>query len=65
MTISYLMWIINVYARQGYHQITVKKQTEKIALLGPDDIKWTFKVMNLGPTSLPPFFTCVMRYLTR
>ena len=50
------IFIITLDARQGYHQIAVRAgDQEKIAFFGPDDFKWCFTVMPLGPTNAPTF----------
>ena len=58
------VWIITVDARQGYHQVAVRKiDREKLAFFAPDYKKYTFKVMPFGPTNAPPFYTCMMHQL--
>jgi len=58
------IWIITVDARQGYHQVSVRKiDREKLAFFAPDYKKYTFKVMPFGPTNAPPFYTCMMHQL--
>ena len=55
------IWIITVDARQGYHQVSVRKiDREKLTFFAPDYKKYTFKVMSFGPTNAPPFYTCMM-----
>ena len=58
---STVMWIITVDARQGYHQVAVRRiDREKLAFFAPDHKKYTFKVMPFGPTNAPPFYTAMM-----
>ena len=58
------IWIITVDARQGYHQVSVRKiDREKLAFFAPDHKKYCFKVMPFGPTNAPPFYTCMMHQL--
>ena len=58
------VWIITVDARQGYHQVSVRRaDREKLAFFAPDHKKYCFKVMPFGPTNAPPFYTCMMHQL--
>ena len=51
-------------ARQGYHQVAVRKiDREKLAFFAPDDLKYCFNVMPFGPTNAPPFYTAMMKNL--
>ena len=55
------IWIISLDARQGYHQISVQEEDrEKLAFFAPDDRKYTFNVLNFGPTNVLPFYTAMM-----
>ncbi len=48
-------------AKQGYHQILVRKcDRKKLAFFAPDNKKYTYRVMPFGPTNAPPFYTCMM-----
>ena len=59
---SQFIWIISLDARQGYHQVRVRKvDREKLAFFGPDGYKYTFKVMPFGPTNAPGFYLAMMR----
>jgi len=59
---SQYIWIISLDARQGYHQVTVRKiDREKLAFFSPDDWKYTFKVMPFGPTNAPVFYSAMMK----
>ena len=41
----------------GYHQLAVALASqEKLAFQGPDAIKWTYTVMQFGPTNGPATF---------
>ena len=56
------IWIISLDARQGYHQIAVRKiDREKLAFFSPDDLKYCFNVMPFGPTNAPAFYTAMMK----
>ena len=56
------IWVISLDARQGYHQISVRKNDrEKLAFFAPDDLKYCFNVMPFGPTNAPPFYTAMMK----
>ena len=56
------IWIITVDARQGYHQISVRKvDREKLAFFGPDGEKYTYSVMPFGPMNAPSFYTFMMQ----
>ena len=58
------IWIISLDARQGYHQVSVRKaDREKLAFFAPDDRKYCFNVMPFGPTNAPPFYTAMMKDL--
>ena len=55
------LYFISLDAKQGYHQILVRKaDREKLAFFAPDGHKYTFKVMPFGPTNAPSFYTCMM-----
>ena len=57
---------VSLDAKQGYHQISVKKSDrEKLAFFSPDGTKYTFKVMPFGPTNAPAFYTCMMHQLQK
>jgi len=61
---SSCIWIITVDARQGYHQVSVRRMDrEKLAFFAPNHKKYTFKVMPFGPTNAPPFYSCMMHQL--
>ena len=61
---SSCIWIITVDARQGYHQVSVRRcDREKLAFFAPNHKKYTFKVMPFGPTNAPPFYSCMMHQL--
>ena len=48
----------------GYHQIAVNQaDQEKLAFFGPDDKKYTFRVMPFGPQNAPAVYTAMMRCL--
>jgi hypothetical protein len=50
-----LYWLFN--APMGYHQLAVALASqEKLALQGPNAIKWTYRVMPFGPTNGPATF---------
>ena len=54
--------IISLYARQGYHQISVQNvDREKIAFFTPDNQKYTLLVMPLGPTNIPDLYSDIMK----
>ena len=56
------VWIISLDARQGYHQVSVRKaDREKLAFFSPDDLKYCFNVMPFGPTNAPAFYTAMMK----
>ena len=56
------LYFITLDARQGYHQIAVKKEDrEKLAFFAPDDKKYTYRVMPFGPTNAPAYYTFMMR----
>ena len=56
------IWIISLDARQGYHQVAVRKEDrEKLAFFSPDDLKYCFNVMPFGPTNAPAFYTAMMK----
>jgi len=58
------VWIITVDARQGYHQVSVRRADRgKLAFFAPDHKKYCFKVMPFGPTNAPSFYTCMMHQL--
>ena len=55
------VFLITVDAKQGYHQIAVKKSDqEKLAFFAPNHKKYTYRVMPFGPTNAPAFYTCMM-----
>ena len=55
------IYIITVDARQGYHQVAVRKlDQEKLAFFAPDGKKYTWKVMPFGPMNAPAFYTAMM-----
>ena len=55
------IYFIIVDAKQGYHQIAVRKcDVEKLAFFGPDNKKYGFTAMPFGPMNAPPFYTCMM-----
>ena len=57
-----MLWFICLGKAQGYHQIGVRKcDRQKLALFGPEGLKWTFKVLPFGPTNAPPFYTAMIR----
>ena len=46
---------------QGYRQIGVKSDDQqKLAFLGPDGLKYTFKVMPFGKINAPSFYTAMI-----
>ena len=54
--------IIYLDARQGYHQVYVRKtDREKLLLFSLDDRKYCFNVMRFGPTNAPLFYTAMMK----
>ena len=56
------LWFISIDARQGYHQIVVKKADRpKTAFFGPDHKKYCFKVMPFGPKNAPAAYTAMLR----
>ena len=58
------IWVISLDARQGYHQVAVRKMDrEKLAFFAPDDLKYCFNVMPFGPTNAPPLYTVIMKDL--
>ena len=63
---SYLIWIITVDARQGYHQVMVHAiDREKLVFFAQDDKKYCFKVMAFGPVNTPSFYSCMMGNLKK
>ena len=57
------VWIISLDARQGYHQVSVRKQDrEKLEFSSPDDLKYCFNVMPFRPTNAPAFYTAMMKH---
>lgn len=55
------LFFISLDAKQGYHQILVRKEDrQKLAFFAPDGNKYTFRVMPFGPTNAPGFYTCMM-----
>ena len=55
------MWIITMDAKQGYHQISLRKyDVEKLAFFAPDNKKYAFTVMPFGPVNAPTFYTCII-----
>jgi len=57
-----ILWLICLDKAQGCHQIEVRKcDCQKLAFFGPEGLKWTFKVLSLGPTNVPPFYTAMIR----
>jgi len=55
------IYIITVDARQGYHQVTVRRiDRDKLAFFAPNNKKYTWNVMPFGPTNAPGFYTCMM-----
>ena len=59
---SQCTWIISLDARQGYHQITIRKiDWEKLTFFSPDGWKYTFKVMPFGPTNAPAFHSAMTK----
>jgi hypothetical protein len=59
-------WIWLDDAPMGYHQISASKATqEKLALQGPDAIKWTYNLMPFGPTNGPATFVAMIHGLDR
>ena len=58
------LYFITVDARQGYHQISVRRiDREKLGFFAPNNKKYCFNVMPFGPMNAPPFYTCVMTVL--
>ena len=56
------IYLITVDAKQGYHQVAVKRSDQsKLAFFAPNNKKYTFKVMPFGPTNAPAFYTCMMQ----
>ena len=50
------LWIIGLDARQGYHQVAVRKtDREQLAFFAPVDRKYCFNVMPVGPNNAPHF----------
>ena len=59
---SQFIWIISLDARQGYHQVRVRRiDREKLAFFSPCGLKFTFKVMPFGPTNAPAFYSAMMK----
>jgi hypothetical protein len=60
-----LLYFISVDAKLGYHQIYVSEQCqEKLAFMGPDNIKYCYTVMPFGPKNGPAVYTamiCVLK----
>lgn len=55
------LYIISLDAKQGYHQVKVRKSDiQKLAFFAPNGKKYGFKVMPFGPTNAPTFYTCMM-----
>ena len=58
------IWIISLDTRQGYHQVLVRKiNREKFAFFSPNDLKYCFNVMPLGPKNAPAFYIAMMIFL--
>ena len=56
------IWIISLDARQGYHQVSVRKlDREKLVFFAPNDRKYCFNVIPFGPTNAPTFYTAMMK----
>ena len=56
------VYFISLDAAQGYHQIKVRdKDKPKLAFFGPDDKKYTYKVMPFGPRNAPTCYTAMTR----
>ena len=56
------IWIFSLDARQGYHQVTDRKiDREKLDFFSSDGWKYTFKVMPLGLTNTPEFYSAMMK----
>ena len=56
--------IIGLDARQGYHQVAVRKlNREKLAFFDLGDRKYYFNVIPFGPTNAPPFYTAMIKDL--
>lgn len=56
------LYFICLDKAQGYHQIGVKRDDRvKLAFFGPDNKKYTFKVMPFGPMNAPSFYTSMIR----
>ena len=55
------MWIINLDACQGYHQVAVLPyEQENLAFFAPGNHKYCWEVMIFGPTNAPPFYSATM-----
>jgi len=56
------IWLISLDARQGYHQVRVRKvDREKLAFFAPNNKKYCWNVMPFGPTNAPSFYTAMMK----
>lgn len=59
------LYFISVDAKSGYHQISVDEESqEKLAFMGPDNVKYCYTVMPFGPKNAPSVYTamiCLMK----
>ena len=56
------IFIVVLDNRQGYHQVAVRPaDQEKLAFFAPDENKYCFQVMPLGPCNAPAFYTAMMK----
>ena len=58
------IWIISLDARQGCHQVSVRKEDrKKLAFFAPNDRNYCFNIMPFGTTNDPTFYTTRMKDL--
>ena len=56
LVVSHTIYIINLDANQGFHQIAVYAlHQEKLAFSAPNIRKYVFKIMPFGPMNAPVF----------
>ena len=60
-----LLYFISVDSKSGYHKIYVNEHSqEKLAFMGPDNVKYCYTVMPFGPKNSPAVYTamiCVLK----
>jgi hypothetical protein len=55
------LYFISVDAKSGYHQIYVNEHSqEKLAFMGPNNVKYCYTVMPFGPTNAPAVYTAMI-----